>query len=146
MFLSLCSAPQNSICQPMNTTCCTRRTEKHMVQISQKEYGELLLNVTYEHIGGCLTVGRRFYRKWGTCAPSRNSVLKTCDLKCPKGCAKERFLSLGSLTFSVRIQYNIILPQAIVLVCYYKETFNDKIRELRSPQLHYRKWFSIFCI
>ena len=57
------SAPLSSICQPMNTTCCKLKTEKHLAKLAQREYGELFLNVTHESIGKCFTVGRDFYRK-----------------------------------------------------------------------------------
>ena len=47
----------------MNTTCCRQLTEKHMVKLAQKEYGELFLNVTHENIRNCFVVGRYFHRK-----------------------------------------------------------------------------------
>lgn len=60
---SLPPAPNASICQPMNTTCCKPRMEKIITKVAEKEYGELFLNVTHESIRSCLEVGRLFYRK-----------------------------------------------------------------------------------
>ena len=82
IFSFICSAARrNSICTPMNTTCCKPRTEKHIARMTIKEYGELFMNVTEENVGNCFTVGRHFYRKLSTARKVVFfAILCTCEV------------------------------------------------------------------
>jgi hypothetical protein len=95
--------PRNSICAPMNTTCCMPRTEKHIARMTIKEYGELFLNVTHENVGSCFTVGRHFYHAmYSNFLEIRRQleipVKNLLDNKMPEDLFKDFFQYLSSLS------------------------------------------------